>query len=90
MQALATLVRACMAAARDDRQAACDSFERAVRALAAADMPLHAAAAERRLGLLLGGEAGAARIASADASLRERSVAAPDRWTEMLVGPAGT
>jgi hypothetical protein len=87
--ALATLLRGCIAAARGKDEIARGELERATELLRAADMPIHAAAAELRLGRLVGGEAGAARSARADAALREHGLMASDRWVDLLA-PVGS
>ncbi len=68
--------------ARPDAPARIEASERAV---AEADMPLHASALRRLRGDVLGGDAGAALIRDADAALRARGVADPARMAEILI-----
>ena len=82
---LALLVRAGMAGAlgRDDQ--AVDHLRAAVAALRASETMLHARAAERRLGELLGGDEGGELVTAADAWMIRQGVKRPDRMTAMLV-----
>ncbi len=56
----------------------------AARGFVAADMPMHAAVAQRRLGLVIGGDEGGRRVAEAEAWLREAGVQNPAAMTAML------
>jgi hypothetical protein len=78
---LAALTRAGLARAEGDARAAAQQCEAAVAEFDAGGCPVESACAARRLGELLGGAAGAARVAAADAALRARGVADPARWT---------
>jgi eukaryotic-like serine/threonine-protein kinase len=82
---LAALVRAGVASLSDGRSPALASLRRAAAALDAAAMPLHAAAARRSEGLLLGGDAGAERIRAADAAFAAENVRNPARMTAMWI-----
>jgi hypothetical protein len=83
--ALAALARAAIARAAGDDGTAEHALRRAASLADSAEMPLHAAAARHRLGLLLDGEAGRAMVASAEDALRTRGVRAPARYAQMLV-----
>ena len=48
-------------------------------------MNLHAAAARHRLGLLLGGNQGAAMVDEAEEAMKARGVRVPERYAQMLV-----
>jgi len=81
--ALALLVRAGVMAERG-ADAAVDLFERAEQQFAAVDLMIHAAAARRRRGVLVGGSEGAALIDAADRAMRERGIASPQRMVALL------
>ncbi|HUS28868.1 MAG TPA: hypothetical protein VMZ53_10165, partial [Kofleriaceae bacterium] len=49
------------------------------------DLSLHAAAARRQLGVLLGASEGAAHIAAAEKTMRDEGVASPERFTRWFV-----
>ncbi len=83
--ALATLAHAVIAQASGDDAAAEQALRRAAALADSVEMALHAAAARHRLGLLLGGEAGAAMVESAEESMRTRGVRVPARYAQMLV-----
>ncbi len=84
---LARLVRAGVAAARRDRQAAIGLLAAAVTGLEAADMGLFASAARRRhgqlLAQLLAGEEGPILIGQADAWMTAQKIAHPARMAAM-------
>lgn len=82
--AFARLLEAGAAAARGDVGAARVRLRRAIEACDAVDMALHATAARRRLGALLGGDEGRALVTAADASLERQGVKRPDRFAAML------
>ena len=63
--------------ARDLFEAAAEGFDRH-------GMAMHAAAARRRLGMLLGGDAGDALVAAADAQMTAQGVVDPVRFTAMF------
>ncbi|MCB9575336.1 MAG: hypothetical protein H6709_24940, partial [Kofleriaceae bacterium] len=85
-RALAELLRGLVLAARDDHAAAAATLRSAVRHAEAADAGLFAAAARRRLGLLLGRD-GAHLVTAADDWLRSQAVTDPARLAAMLVPP---
>ena len=66
----------------DDR---CLELAEAVGALDRLEMQLHAAAARRRLGRLVGGEEGSALMARGAAAMAAQLVRSPDRMTALLV-----
>jgi hypothetical protein len=72
-RALAALVRATLAAARGEDRTI-ELLRSAHASLLAADMRLHAACAERRLGEALGGDEGRARVAAANAWFASKGV----------------
>jgi hypothetical protein len=77
-------MRGALALARGDRAGAVGLVAEAAYRLEAADMAAHAAAARRRLGLLLGGADGQALTERADAWLTSRQVRNPARMTAVL------
>jgi hypothetical protein len=77
--ALAGLIRAALAAERDDRLAAVTILRQAVSSFEALDMHLHAAAARRRLGQLLPGDQGRALVAQADSWMTAQHIVHPGR-----------
>jgi serine/threonine protein kinase len=83
-QALGTLLRATVHSRAGEPEAARAALERAVRELDAADLALYAACARRRLGLLVGGDAGAALVEESDRWFGEQLVRNPERMTAML------
>ncbi len=83
--ALAALLGAGLIHQRGDAEAGRAALEASIRALRGAEMALHVAAAERTLGLVEGGEAGAARVRGADAWMRAQAIERPDRVAQALV-----
>ncbi len=81
---LALLLRAGVAAAREEVARAVALLESAEAGLVAADMALHAAAARRRRGELMGGDAGRSLVAAADAWMAGQGITSPERMTAML------
>jgi serine/threonine protein kinase len=81
---LAQLVRATAARLGGDLARAEVGLRDALAGFEHAHMQLYAAAARRRLGQLIGGEDGAARIAAADAFLRAQAVGNPEAMVGML------
>jgi hypothetical protein len=81
---LALLLRASVAAARGAPETAVSLLESAEAGFGAADMTLHATAARRRRGEVVGGDAGATIVASADAWMAGQGIRRPDRMTAML------
>ncbi len=84
LAALARLLRAGLAHVGGQRQLAVTTLRAAVAELRAADMGLHAAAAQRQLGLLLGGDEGARLRAEAEAWMAAQTVRAPDGIARVL------
>jgi len=87
--ALALLLRAGVAAVRQDTRGAIRLLTDAEARLAACEMAMYAAAARRRRGELVGGDEGRALIALADGSMNERGVVNPQRMTWMLAAGLG-
>jgi serine/threonine protein kinase len=85
--ALATLVRAGIARAREDLELAHKEYAAAAAALAAVDMELVSAAARRRHGELMGKSDGKALVASADTWMAGQGVLDPGRMAS-LYAPA--
>jgi len=81
--AIATLRRAGILAARDDRDAAARELRAAVTACDAAELGLHAAAARVRLGELVGGDEGTALRDAGLAALHAEDVRNPDRMVAL-------
>ncbi len=81
---LAQLLYAGAAMLEDDRAQATDWLTRATLGLDAANMPLHAACARRRLGGLMSATEGSAVVAAADSWMVEQSVRNPARMAELL------
>jgi hypothetical protein len=81
---LALLLRAGAAATRGDGDDAITLLDSAETGFGAADMALHAAAARRRRGELMGGDAGRSLVASADAWMSGQKIKNPERMTAML------
>lgn len=82
---LSALLRAAVANMRGDSAAAVAALEASIEVAKPAEMSLHRAAANRQLGLLLGGDEGARRLADADAAMESEDIRAPDRWAAMHV-----
>ncbi len=80
---LATLIRAGVRR-RHDVQAAIPLYETAIQLLGEAQMKLHAAAAQIRLGEILGGDEGKAHRVQATTFMRAQRIAAPERFVAML------
>jgi hypothetical protein len=72
-------------AARGDEERAARRFTDAERAFEVAGMALHAVAARRRSGELIGGEEGRRVVAEADEWMSSRGVADPTRLAAMLM-----
>ncbi len=88
--AAATLLRAAAAASRGEIERAVEGLDDAARSYAAAEMLVHAAAARRARGSLLGGSAGRALVAAADAALAAEGVRDGARWAAMYTGIYGS
>jgi tetratricopeptide (TPR) repeat protein/predicted Ser/Thr protein kinase len=82
---LSCMLHASLANARGDNAAAIEALRAAIDLSQRAEMPMHGAAAEWQLGALLGGEAGAAHVAAAQAAMQAEDIRAPARWANMLV-----
>ena len=81
---LGAMVRAGAAATRGETEAALRFLASAEAGFTAASMALHAAAARRRRGELMGGDAGRELTAGADAWMIGQSVKAPQRMAAVL------
>jgi hypothetical protein len=81
---LAELVAAGVACRGGDAAASIAHLGAAERAAEDCHMPLHAAAARRQRGLLVGGDEGAAAAREAERAIAARGVAEPGRWAAML------
>ena len=81
---LAALLRAGVAARRDDPARAVARLVEAARGFEEGGFALLAVVARRRWGELLGGDQGAALVTAADAQMRDRGVVDPARFTAML------
>jgi len=84
IQPLAELAYAGVSAVEGDQARAEKRLRAAVAGFDDCDMALHAAAARRRLGSLVGGDDGAAMIEQGDAWMREEGTADPDRITALF------
>ncbi|WP_437484790.1 AAA family ATPase [Sorangium sp. So ce1014] len=82
---LAAAVRAAVAAARGQAEAAGHQLAEAVRGFDAAGMALYAAAARRRHGELLKGDEGRTAVATANGWMHDQGIVSPDRITRMLL-----
>jgi hypothetical protein len=78
MSAIASLRRAGILTARDDKDGAVRELRTALPALDTAELGLHAAAARVRLGALLGGDEGTALREAGLGKLRAEEVKNPD------------
>jgi eukaryotic-like serine/threonine-protein kinase len=83
--ALAAMLAASLASASGDTVAAEAALRRAIDASGATGMALHAASARRQLGVLLGGDAGAAAVAQAEEAMKALGVRVPERYAQMLL-----
>jgi eukaryotic-like serine/threonine-protein kinase len=81
---LALLLRAGAAATRGEPERAVPLLESAEDGFVAAEMALHTAAARRRRGELVGGDAGRSLLASADSWMSSQGIKNPARMTAML------
>lgn len=84
IEPLADLIDAGLAAVRSAEPEAERLLRDAASRFDAADMPLHAAVARRRLGQLLGGDEGRRLVAEAEAWMTEQGVRDPDRMTGLF------
>ena len=83
--AVGTAIAAGVAASRRQPDAA-RRYAEAAHAYDGLGMALHAAAARRRRGVLVGGAEGARAVEAADRRMAELGVASPERLTQVLVG----
>jgi hypothetical protein len=81
----ASTIRATVAHQLGDSQRAADELRAALSGFDAADMRLFVAAIRRRLGVLIGGEEGAAHNTASDSFLRAQAVVRPETMVRMLV-----
>jgi hypothetical protein len=82
---LAAMLAASIAIESGDAAGARVALQRAIAAAEAVEMALHAAAARRQLGMLLGGGAGAATVGQADEAMKALGVRVPERYAQMLL-----
>jgi serine/threonine protein kinase len=82
---LAAIVRAGWLCESGDRAGAEAALRSAIERAEAAEMPIFAASARHRLGLLRGGDEGAALVNEAEDAMEGRGVQAPARFAAMLV-----
>ncbi len=82
---LAAMLAASVARASGDEAGAQAALRQAIDAAEGAEMALHAAASRRQLGVLLGGESGAAMVAQAEETMRTLGVRVPERYAQMLL-----
>jgi hypothetical protein len=81
----APLLRAAIACARGEREAAMREIESAIPELDRYKLSMHVAAARRRLGVLRGDDRGRELIAQADDAMRAQGIVDPERMTAALV-----
>lgn len=84
IESQAQLILAGVAATRGDDEQAVRLLREAAAGFDAADMALYAAAARRRLGALLGGDAGLALREAADSWMSSEKIRAPARFTAIF------
>ncbi len=82
---LAAILRAGIASVDGDAPRAVASLRSAIEAAEAAHMSGHASAARLQLGKLVGGDAGAALFAAAEAAMSAQGIRAPERFAATLV-----
>jgi hypothetical protein len=88
-EGLAHLVRAAIASRRGADAEALELWQTAEKELFAADVPLMAMAARRQRGVWIGGEAGQALVAEADAWMEGQEIRAPARMAAVLAPRGG-
>ncbi len=81
---LALSVRAGCEARRDPERAT-QLLAESAEGFSAAGLALHAAAAIRRRGLLLGGDEGRQLVASGESFMKSQRISNFERWTELLI-----
>jgi tetratricopeptide (TPR) repeat protein len=84
IDALSLMLRAGLETARGRTAAAVELYEEAAAAFDATEMSLHAQAAHRRRGALIGGSEGRVLVDAADAWMRGQRIADPERMTRVL------
>ena len=82
---LAAMLAASIATESGDADGAQAALRLAIQTAEAGEMALHAAAARRQLGVVLGGDEGAAMVSQADESMRGLGVRVPERYARMLL-----
>src|SRR6185437_1264056 len=82
---LAEMVKAAAARASGDKAGAEAALREASKLADAVEMRLHAAAARRQLGRLVGGEGGQVLVKEAEETMRSRGVRNPERYAGMLL-----
>jgi hypothetical protein len=82
---LPAILEAGWSIARGDRAGAATALRKAIEGTEAAEMSVFAAAARHQLGLLVGGEEGAALVSEAEDAMEARGVRAPARFAAVLV-----
>lgn len=82
---LASMLEASIARESGDDAGAQSALRRAIKAAEAAEMGLHAASSRRQLGVLLGGDDGAAMVAQAEEAMKGLGVRVPERYAQMLL-----
>jgi hypothetical protein len=78
------MIHAGIASIRGETRRALELFASAEKGCQVGDMQLHAAAARRRRGQLLGGEEGRVLVEAADAWMGQQGIVAPERMAAML------
>ncbi|HEY2512964.1 MAG TPA: protein kinase [Polyangiaceae bacterium] len=81
---LGALVRAGVEASRGEDARSVSSLRRAIASLEASEMALHAAAARRSLGIVVGGDEGRSLVRAADEWMASEGIKNPGRMTGML------
>ncbi len=84
-QVMALLVRATIAMQKGDDQQSRTLLDEAIKEAQQQDMHLHQAAAERRLGSLIGGEEGAAFFEKGTSWMGQQGVVDAERMTEVIL-----
>ena len=82
--AMAHLIGAGISAVRGDLDSAVIDLKHAATGFEGADMAMHQAAAERRLGQVLAGDEGAELVRTADERMDAEGIQRPECWTAML------
>ncbi|MEX1366915.1 MAG: protein kinase [Nannocystaceae bacterium] len=86
-RAMAGPIAASVSAARGNVEQAVDGLRQTIEGFRSLGMQLHAHASSRRLGELLGGDEGQAKIDAADEAMRAEGIVDPARMAMMLVPP---